>query len=132
VLTESAWAASRTKNTFLSSKYKRLAGRRGKKRAIVAVGHAILTIVYHLIKEKKSFQELGATYIDEKKREGQIKYFQKRLQELGAENPEKKKARKRNSLRSIFTGTSPDESEYETDRKKPRGKDCDPNTRMKF
>lgn len=88
MLTESAWAASKTKNTFLSSKYKRLVGRRGKKRAIVAVGHAILTIAYHLIKEKKRFHELGATYIDEKKREGQIKYFQKRLQELGAENPE--------------------------------------------
>jgi len=92
VLTESAWAASRTKNTFLSSKYKRLAGRRGKKRAIVAVGHTILTIAYHLIKERKSFQELGATYIDEKKREGQIRYFHKRLQELGAENPEIKKS----------------------------------------
>ena len=92
MLTESAWAASKTKNTFLSSKYKRLAGRRGKKRAIVAVGHAILNIVYHLIKEKKSFLELGATYIDEKKREGQIKYFQKRLQELGAENPELNKS----------------------------------------
>jgi transposase len=92
VLTESAWAASKTKNTFLSSKYKRLAGRRGKKRAIVAVGHAILTIAYQMIKEKKSFLELGATYIDEKKREGQIKYFQKRLQELGAENPELNKS----------------------------------------
>jgi len=88
VLTESAWAASKTKNTFLSSKYKRLAGRRGKKRAIVAVGHSILTIAYRMIKEKKSFLELGAKYIDEKKREGQIKYFQKRLQELGVENPE--------------------------------------------
>jgi hypothetical protein len=41
-----------------------------------------------MIKEKKSFLELGAKYIDEKKREGQIKYFQKRLQELGVENPE--------------------------------------------
>jgi hypothetical protein len=92
VLTESAWAASKTKNTFLSSKYKRLAGRRGKKRAIVAVGHSILTIAYRLIKEKKSFLELGAKYIDEKKREGQIKYFQKRLQELGVENPEVKKS----------------------------------------
>jgi transposase len=92
VVTESAWAASKTKNTFLSSKYNRLVGRRGKKRAIVAVGHAILTIAYHLIKEKTSFKELGATYIDEKKREGQIKYFLKRLQELGAENPENKKS----------------------------------------
>jgi hypothetical protein len=45
-----------------------------------------------MIKENASFRELGATYIDEKKREGQIKYFQKRLQELGAENPEVKSA----------------------------------------
>ena len=58
ILTESAWAASRTKDTFLSSKYKKLVGKRGKKRAVVAVAHAILVIAYHLIKEKTNFIEL--------------------------------------------------------------------------
>lgn len=89
---ESGWAASRTKNTFLSSKHKKMVGRRGKKRTIVAVAHAILVIAYHLIKEKKDFVELGAGYVDEKKREAQLKYYQKRIEELGAEIPENKSA----------------------------------------
>jgi len=45
-------------------------------------------ISYHLIKEKKDFVELGANYVDEKKREAQLKYYQKRIEELGAEKPE--------------------------------------------
>jgi transposase len=92
LLTESAWAASRTKGTFLSSKYKKLVGKRGKKRAVVAVAHAILVIAYHLIKEKKNFGELGASHVDERKREAQLKYYQKRIEELGAEIPETKSA----------------------------------------
>ena len=92
MLTESAWAASRTKGTFLSSKYKKLVGKRGKKRAVVAVAHAILVIAYHLIKEKKNFVELGASHVDERKREAQLKYYQNRIEELGAEIPETKSA----------------------------------------
>jgi prefoldin subunit 5 len=69
-----------------------LVGKRGKKRAIVAVGHAILVIAYHLIKEKKSFVELGADYVDAKKKEAQLRYYQKRIEELGAEIPESKGA----------------------------------------
>ena len=49
-------------------------------------------ISYHLIKEKKAFVELGAGYVDEKKRDAQIKYYQKRIEELGAEIPEIKSA----------------------------------------
>jgi len=75
ILTESAWVASRTKDTFLSSKYNKMVGRRGKKRTVVAVAHAILLISYHLIKEKTDFIELCAGYVDEKKREAQLKYY---------------------------------------------------------
>jgi prefoldin subunit 5 len=69
-----------------------LVGKRGKKRAIVAVGHTILVIAYHLIKEKKHFVELGADYVDEKKRKAQLKYYQKRIEELGAAISENKSA----------------------------------------
>ena len=65
-----------------------MVGKRGKKRAVVAVAHAILVIAYHLIKEKTNFIELGANHVDEKKREAQLKYYQKRIEELGAEKPE--------------------------------------------
>ena len=49
VLVQSAWAASRSKKTYLAAQYRRLAARRGKKRALMAVGHSILVILYHLL-----------------------------------------------------------------------------------
>ena len=58
-LTEAAWAAGRTKGTYMRSQYRRLASRRGKKRALVAVGHTILIIAYHIMKERKPYFELG-------------------------------------------------------------------------
>ncbi len=51
-LTQAAWAASPTKGTYLSAQYHRLAARRGKKRAIVALGHTLLTIVYDVVKRQ--------------------------------------------------------------------------------
>lgn len=90
-MAEAAWATSRTKGTFLSSRYKKRAGRRGKKRAIVAVAHTMLIIAYHLIKEKVHFVELGADYVDERRREAQLKYYKKRIDQLtscGAQNVE--------------------------------------------
>ena len=54
-LAQAAWAASHTKNSYLASQYRRLAGRRGKKRALIAVGHSMLVIFYHMLKQ-------GTTY----------------------------------------------------------------------
>ena len=59
VLGQMAWAASHAKDTYLATLYRRLARRRGKKRAIVAVGHSILVIVYHMLKHQRHFKELG-------------------------------------------------------------------------
>ena len=62
-LVEAAWAASRTKDTYLGAQFHRLRVRRGAKRAAVAVAHSILTIVYHLIKNPEAtFEELGGDY----------------------------------------------------------------------
>jgi transposase len=47
-LTQATWAASHSKNAYLASQYRRLAGRRGRKRALIAVGHSILVIFYHI------------------------------------------------------------------------------------
>ena len=57
-LVQMAWAAARTKNTYLSSKYKSLVGRRGKKRAVIAVGHKILIAAYFIMKNKVGYNEL--------------------------------------------------------------------------
>lgn len=59
-LVESAWAASRTKGTYLKSRYHRLTARRGKKRASVAIGHSILVAVYHMLRYNYHYHELGA------------------------------------------------------------------------
>jgi transposase len=57
-LVQAAWAAFRAKGTHLSKKFHRIAGSRGKKRAAVSVAHTILVIVYHLLKEGTSYQEI--------------------------------------------------------------------------
>lgn len=82
-LVEAARAAGRTKNTYLSSQYHRLAARRGKNRAAVAVAHSILTIAYYIIKRKQPYKELGPTYYEERKRDTVIKQSIKKLESLG-------------------------------------------------
>ncbi len=82
-LVEVAWAASRTKETYLSSQYHRLVARRGKKKAIVAVAHSILVSVYHILSNGLPYQDLGPNYLD-KLNEANIKrYHVRRLEELG-------------------------------------------------
>jgi transposase len=63
-LTQAAWAATRTKNTYLAAQFRRLTTRLGKRRALVAVGHSILVIAYHLLSKRASYQELGGDYFD--------------------------------------------------------------------
>lgn len=85
LLVELAWAASRTKNTYLSSKYRSLVGRRGKKRAIIAVGHKILIAAYYIIKDKAEFKELGISYLDNRRKDKLINYYKKQLTQLDPE-----------------------------------------------
>jgi transposase len=62
-LTEAAWAASHTKS-YLGAQYHRIARRRGKKRATVAVAHSLLVIAYHLLKDGTTYRDLGPDYFD--------------------------------------------------------------------
>jgi transposase len=82
-LAQAAWAASHSKNTYLSAQYRRLAGRRGKKRAIVAVGHTMLVMMYHMLKEAVDHQELGPDYLDKLQPQRLTHYLVKRLESLG-------------------------------------------------
>ncbi len=82
-LTESAWAASKSKGTYLKARYQRLASRRGKKRACFAVGHTILIMAYHIIKEQCSYREFGPDYFDRLNEEHLIKHLSSRIQSLG-------------------------------------------------
>ena len=84
-LTECAWAASRKKNCYLKAKYHSLVGRRGKKRALIAVGHKVLIMSYEILKHKISYQELGADYLDNRKKDKIKRSYINRLTALGYE-----------------------------------------------
>lgn len=85
VLVEIAHVASKTKNSYLAAQYKRLAARRGKKRALIAVGHTILTIVYMMLTRKQPYQDLGAAYFDQREQERVERRLVHRLERLGYE-----------------------------------------------
>jgi transposase len=82
-LCQAAWAASHTKATYLSARFRRLVARKGKKRAIVAVAHSILIILYHVLKTTQPYRELGADYLDRINAAQLKRYFVKRLENLG-------------------------------------------------
>jgi transposase len=83
VLNQAAHAAARTKGTYLSSQYHRLAARRGKKKALVAVAHSIIVIAYHLIQRHEPYHELGSDYFDRRRPEATAQRLAKRIERLG-------------------------------------------------
>ena len=85
LLVQFAWAATRTKNTYLRSKYESLVGRRGKKRALVAVGRKILIAAYFILKDKQAYHDLGPLYLQQRNKNRRIDRHLKQLQELGVE-----------------------------------------------
>lgn len=82
-LTESAWAASRTKGTYFNAKYHSLVGRRGKKRALVAVGHKMLIASYYIMRDNVPYRELGIDYLDSRKKDKIVFSYIRRLKTLG-------------------------------------------------
>jgi transposase len=84
-LTDAAWAAAQTKGSYLSAMYRRLAARRGRKRALMAVGHTLLRIIYHVLKHGVEYADLGPNYFDTLNRHRLERYLVKRLQGLGYE-----------------------------------------------
>ncbi len=82
-LVEAAQAAARKRDSYLSAQYRRLAARRGKKKAIIALGHSLLIIAYHVLKRRVDFQDLGPTYFDERDRTNVERRLVRRLEGLG-------------------------------------------------
>jgi transposase len=82
-LTEAAWAAGRRQDSYLSAQYRRLVSRRGKKRALVAVGHSLLVIIYQVLKDQVEYQELGPDYFERLEPERLRRHLVRRLQRLG-------------------------------------------------
>ena len=84
LLLEAAHAAART-NTYLGAQYRRLAKRRGPKKALFAVAHSILVISFHLLQRHVAYQELGANFFDEHERDMLQRQLVRRLERLGYE-----------------------------------------------
>jgi hypothetical protein len=80
---EAAPAAGRSKRTYLAAQYHRLAARRGTKRAALAVGHSILVIVYHLLRDGTTYQDLGPHHFDARDRRAVERRLCRRLEALG-------------------------------------------------
>ncbi len=78
-------AASHTKDTYLSAQFRRIARRRGKKRAVIAIAHSILVIAYHILRDGTLYQDLGADHFDRLRPDRLKRYYIRRLQDLGYE-----------------------------------------------
>jgi transposase len=83
ILVQAAWAASHTKGTYLAAQYRRLAKRRGCKRALVAVGHTLLVIIYHVLERGTTYAELGADFLERLEPARLTRQLVKRLEALG-------------------------------------------------
>ena len=82
-LVEAARAAARTKKSYFSAQYHRLAARRGGKRAALAVAHSLLITIYHLLNRGTEYQDLGVNYFDERRQQQTVLRAVSRIERLG-------------------------------------------------
>src|SRR4051794_36772965 len=83
VLCQAAWAASHKKDSHVSALFRRIRTRRGEQKAIMAVAHQILTIMFHIIRDGSVYQELGASHYDQQNKPKVTRKLVERLQRLG-------------------------------------------------
>jgi len=82
-LAEVVWVLSHMKDNYLSAQYHRLARRLGKQKAVMAVAHSLLVIIYHMLRDKQPYRDLGATFFEMRDKERAIKGALRRLESLG-------------------------------------------------
>jgi transposase len=82
-LAQAAWAASKKKNSYFRAQYGRLSGRRGKKRAVIAVAHSLLTAIYYVLRDHIDYKDLGQDYFDKLNSKRLVPYLVNRLKNLG-------------------------------------------------
>jgi transposase len=82
-LLQAAWAAIKVKDGYFGAQFRRIARRRGPKRAAIAVAHSILTVIYHVLTRGVFYEDPGADYFDRRRPEQRARYHLNRLAELG-------------------------------------------------
>lgn len=85
VLVQCAWAATRAKGTYLQAQFRRLKGRRGAMKAIVAVAASILTAAYHMLRDGVTYRDLGSAYFDRRDKAKLAQRLARRIKDLGYE-----------------------------------------------
>lgn len=83
ILVQAATSAVKTKGTYYQAKFVRLCKRRGYKRAIVAIAHAMLVAIYYIIRDKQPYRDLGVTMFNKRPPEVPIESLVKQLEDLG-------------------------------------------------
>ncbi len=83
ILVQVAWGAAHTKGTYLSALYHRVAARRGGKRAIIAVAHAVLAIIHSMLRNRSIYHDLGERYFDEINHHSVLRRAVRRIERLG-------------------------------------------------
>jgi transposase len=82
-LLQAAWAAIKVKDGYFGAQFRRIARRRGHKRAAIAVAHSILTVIYHVLTRGVFYEDMGADYFDRRRPEQRARYHLNCLAELG-------------------------------------------------
>jgi len=83
VLCQVAYAASKSRDTRLAAYYSRLVKRRGPKKAVIALAHLILRIIYHMLKNHVPYKELGPDYLP--KKEPSVQHWVRKIKAMGFE-----------------------------------------------
>jgi transposase len=82
-LCQAAWALSRQRKNYLAALYRRLAARRGSKRAVIGVAHALLVIAFHMLTRHTDYNDLGSDYFDRLNERRITHSLVRRLERLG-------------------------------------------------
>lgn len=85
MLGEIVWSISRTHDNYLNAQFVRLMRRRGKYKAVIAVAHSVMVIIYHVLSRKQPYTDLGADYFERLDRERMERQFVRKLEQLGYE-----------------------------------------------
>ena len=83
IMVQVAWAAVRTKGSYAQALYRRLAGRRGKKRAIIAVARTLLSSFWYMLTRGEAYRDLGGDYFDQRRKDVKVNVLTKQLERLG-------------------------------------------------
>jgi transposase len=83
MLGEAAWTIARTRGSYLHAQFHRLARRRGKPKALMAVAHSVLVIAYHLLRDGRPYCDLGPDYFERRDAARLERYHVRRLEQLG-------------------------------------------------